>query len=60
MSYAGSLDFGIVAARKALPEPRKLAQALLEAHAELLQRIETPSAAKKKPAVNRKKAATRT
>jgi WS/DGAT/MGAT family acyltransferase len=60
MSYAGSLDFGIVAARKALPEPRKLAQALLEAHAELLQRIETPPVTKKKPAVNPKKAATRT
>ena len=48
MSYAGSLDFGIVAARKAMPDPRKLAQALLEAHEELKQSLQRkPGAAKK-------------
>lgn len=51
MSYAGSLDFGIVAARKAVADPRKLAQALREAHAELLQRIAPPPAAKRRRAV---------
>ena len=56
MSYAGSLDFGIVAARKAMPDPRKLAQALLEAHEELKLRIlpRPEATAKRKRAVNRK------
>lgn len=55
MSYAGSLDFGIVAARKAMPDPRKLAQALLEAHEELKQRSlpQPEAAAKRKRAVKR-------
>ena len=37
VSYAGSLDFGIVVARVAVPDPRRLAQGLLDAHAELMQ-----------------------
>ena len=56
MSYAGSLDFGIVVARKAVPDPTKLAQALLEAHEELKQSLQPKTAATKKPrrAVNKK------
>lgn len=56
MSYAGSLDFGIVAARKAMPDPRKLAQALLESYEELMQRAVPPpaSAEKRKRAVNKR------
>ena len=34
-SYAGSLDFGIVAAKDAVPDVRKLADALYDAHEEL-------------------------
>ncbi|HQZ46106.1 MAG TPA: wax ester/triacylglycerol synthase family O-acyltransferase [Usitatibacteraceae bacterium] len=34
-SYAGSLDFGIVAAKNAVPDVRKLADALYDAHEEL-------------------------
>ncbi len=58
MSYAGSLDFGIVVARKAVPDPRKLAQALLEAHEELKQRTlpQPAPAEKRKRAVNKKTA----
>ncbi len=54
MSYAGSLDFGIVVARKAVPDPRKLAQALLEAHEELKKRTlpQPAPAEKRKRAVN--------
>jgi WS/DGAT/MGAT family acyltransferase len=35
-SYCGSLDFGVMAASKAVPDARLVARALLEAHAELL------------------------
>lgn len=61
MSYAGSLDFGIVVARKAVPDPRKLAQALLEAHEELKQRALPPPAPaeKRKRAVNKKAASSK-
>lgn len=61
MSYAGSLDFGIVVARKAVPDPRKLAQALLEAHEELKQRTlpQPAPAEKRKRAVNRKTASSK-
>lgn len=61
MSYAGSLDFGIVVARKAVPDPRKLAQALLEAHEELkLRALPQPAPAeKRKRAVNRKTASSK-
>ena len=59
MSYAGSLDFGIVSASKAVPEPRKLARALLEAHAELLQRTAPAPAEKRKRAVSVRKSASR-
>lgn len=45
MSYAGSLDFGIVVARKAVPDVRKLAQALLDAHGELKERTLPKSSA---------------
>jgi len=34
-SYAGSLDFGLVAAKRAMPDVRKLAAALYDAHEEL-------------------------
>jgi WS/DGAT/MGAT family acyltransferase len=34
-SYAGSLDFGLIAARAAVPDPHRLAQGLLDAFAEL-------------------------
>ena len=34
-SYCGSLDFGLVAAREAMPDVRKLAGALYDAHEEL-------------------------
>lgn len=34
-SYCGSLDFGLVAAKQAMPDVRKLAAALYDAHAEL-------------------------
>ncbi len=34
-SYAGSLDFGFVAAKRAMPDVRKLAAALYDAHEEL-------------------------
>ncbi len=37
VSYCGSLDFGVVTARRALPDVRKLANALEDAHAELLR-----------------------
>ena len=61
MSYAGSLDFGIVVARKAVPDPRKLAQALLEAHEELKQRVlpQPAPAAKRKRAVIKKTASSK-
>jgi WS/DGAT/MGAT family acyltransferase len=36
VSYCGSLDFGLVAARCAVPDVRPLARALEDAHAELL------------------------
>jgi WS/DGAT/MGAT family acyltransferase len=57
MSYAGSLDFGIVVARKAVPDPRKLAQALLEAHEELKKRtVPQPAPAEKRKRAANKKA----
>jgi len=34
-SYCGSLDFGLVAAKDAMPDVRKLARALYDAHEEL-------------------------
>ncbi len=34
-SYCGSLDFGLVAAKEAMPDVRKLADALYDAHGEL-------------------------
>jgi WS/DGAT/MGAT family acyltransferase len=34
-SYAGSLDFGVVAARAALPDPQRLVRGLLDSFAEL-------------------------
>jgi WS/DGAT/MGAT family acyltransferase len=37
-SYCGSLDFGLVAARKAVPDIRKLVRALHEAYEELRER----------------------
>lgn len=62
MSYAGSLDFGIVVARKAVPDPRKLAQALLEAHEELKQRVlpQPDPAARRKRAANKTTASSKT
>jgi hypothetical protein len=35
VSYCGALDFGLVAARSAVPDVRQLARALEGAHAEL-------------------------
>ena len=52
MSYAGSLDFGIVVAREAVPDARKLAQALLDAHEEL-KGCAPPAAETRKRAVNK-------
>ena len=40
VSYCGALDFGLVAARSAVPDVRKLARALEGAHAELLRLTE--------------------
>jgi WS/DGAT/MGAT family acyltransferase len=37
VSYCDALDFGLVAARRAMPDVRELARALEEAHAELLR-----------------------
>jgi hypothetical protein len=37
VSYCGALDFGLVAARSAVPDVRKLARSLESAHAELLR-----------------------
>jgi tRNA-binding EMAP/Myf-like protein len=58
MSYAGSLDFGIVVARNAVPDARKLAQALLDAGEELTAcTLPEPAAgATPKPAARRKSA----
>ena len=39
VSYDGSLDFGLVAAKKAMPGLRAFARHLLAAHAELLERV---------------------
>jgi hypothetical protein len=36
VSYCGALDFGLVAARCAVPDVHPLARAIEEAHAELL------------------------
>ncbi len=38
-SYNGALDIGIIASKKAMPDVRKLAQFLKEAHEELLQTV---------------------
>jgi WS/DGAT/MGAT family acyltransferase len=37
VSYCGTLDFGLVAARRAVPDVRKIARAVEKAHAELLR-----------------------
>jgi WS/DGAT/MGAT family acyltransferase len=42
-SYCGSLDFGLIAARKAVPDIGKLVRALHEAHAELKSRSASPA-----------------
>ncbi len=43
VSYNGSLDFGLVAAKKAMPGLRKFAAHLQAAHAELLEIARTPA-----------------
>jgi hypothetical protein len=52
-SYCGSLDFGLIAARKAVPDIRKLVRALHESFDELSAR----SAAPRSRATGRKKLA---
>jgi hypothetical protein len=42
-SYCGSLDFGLLAARKAVPDIRRLVRALHDAHDELKSRSATPA-----------------
>ncbi|HET9693859.1 MAG TPA: wax ester/triacylglycerol synthase family O-acyltransferase [Steroidobacteraceae bacterium] len=37
-SYAGSLEFGVITASNAVPKPRQLADGLVAAHAQLVQR----------------------
>jgi WS/DGAT/MGAT family acyltransferase len=51
-SYCGSLDFGLVAARKAVPDIRRLVHGLQEAHAELRSRssVQMPRASVRKTA----------
>jgi WS/DGAT/MGAT family acyltransferase len=54
--YCDSLDFGLVAARKAVPDIGRLARALHESHEELKSRSASPAerpAARKKPAKRR-------
>lgn len=54
MSYAGTLSFGIVGARNALPEARELAAALRESFAELVTlSAPAPAVAKVAPATPR-------
>lgn len=42
VSYNGTLDFGLVACRKTMPDLRKFARHLESAHRELLDRVPTP------------------
>jgi WS/DGAT/MGAT family acyltransferase len=51
-SYCGSLDFGLVAARKAVPDIRRLVRGLHEAHVELNSRstVHVPRASARKTA----------
>ncbi len=43
VSYCGALDFGLVAARVAVPNVRTIARALAAAHAELMRLTPPPS-----------------
>jgi WS/DGAT/MGAT family acyltransferase len=61
-SYCGSLDFGLVAAKKAVPDIHRLARALHEAHEELLasshspqRKAHAPRSARKVPPTRRAK-----
>jgi WS/DGAT/MGAT family acyltransferase len=54
-SYCGSLDFGLIAARKAVPDIRRLVRGLHDAHKELRARSASPRSrtiARKKPAAS--------
>jgi hypothetical protein len=54
-SYAGSLEFGVIAARVGIPDARPLARALEHAFADLQRSIDAhASAPARKPARSRK------
>jgi WS/DGAT/MGAT family acyltransferase len=58
-SYCGSLDFGLVAAKKAVPDIHRLARALREAHDELLASSSSPQGKAHEPRSARKVPPTR-
>jgi diacylglycerol O-acyltransferase / wax synthase len=53
MSYAGAMGFGFTTALSAVPDPRKLAEALWDAHEELKQKARPAATKTRKPPVKK-------
>jgi diacylglycerol O-acyltransferase / wax synthase len=51
-SYAGNLDYGLIAAKKEVPKLEKMVKAMHDAHVELMQ-VMSPKQTSKRPATKR-------